>query len=138
MGCVLLVCCRKIAEQRGPRAATGSLLPQADFSGGFTIRDEIERAGVAPRRPGRMCTRRTYGEKSGCGLYDEIERVFLREVTCPTSKCLHGDFARAHLLRFSSKTRSYFFFSFLQETRSDREMKSLIKYPDDLNSYLFL
>ena len=41
-GCVLLVCCRKIAEQRGPRAATGSLLPQADFSGGFTIRDEIE------------------------------------------------------------------------------------------------
>lgn len=44
-GCVLLVCCRKIAEQRGPRAATGPLLPQADLSGEFTIRDAIKRAG---------------------------------------------------------------------------------------------
>jgi len=41
-GCVLLVCCRKIAEQRGPRAATGSLLPQTDFSGGFTICNKIK------------------------------------------------------------------------------------------------
>lgn len=45
-GCVLLVCCRKIAEQRGPRAATGSLLPQADFSGGFTIRDANRASGA--------------------------------------------------------------------------------------------
>lgn len=36
---MLLVCFRKIAEQRGPRAATSSLLPQADLSGGYTIRD---------------------------------------------------------------------------------------------------
>lgn len=40
------VCCRKIAEQRGPRAATGSLLPQADFSGGLTIRDANRASGA--------------------------------------------------------------------------------------------
>ena len=32
-GCVLLVGYRKITQQRGPRAATGTLLPEADFSG---------------------------------------------------------------------------------------------------------
>lgn len=46
---MLLVCFRKIAEQRGPRAATSSLLPQADLSGGYTIRDtcgtSMERKG---------------------------------------------------------------------------------------------
>lgn len=47
--CVLLVCCRKIAEQRGPRAATGSLLPQADFSGRFTIRDANRTSGTRER-----------------------------------------------------------------------------------------
>lgn len=34
---MLLVCYRKIAEQRGTRAATSSLLPQADLSGEFFL-----------------------------------------------------------------------------------------------------
>lgn len=52
---MLLVCCRKIAEQRGPRAATGSLLPQADFSGGFTIRDANRASGARECHGVRWC-----------------------------------------------------------------------------------
>lgn len=124
-GCVLLVCCRKIAEQRGPRAATGSLLPQADFSGGFTIRDEIERAGS------REKTERMYSgwvdEESSCGVCDEVEqkfKLFLREITYPTSKYLHGDLR--NLLPNASSSHSsstHVFSSFFKEIWPDQDWK---------------
>lgn len=124
-GCVLLVCCRKIAEQRGPRVATSSLLPQADFSGGFTIRDEIERA-ESHEKAERMYSGRV-DEESSCGVCDEVEQIFLREITCPTSKYLHGDLRSECIFStlFIEDTR-FFFFS--QRNLTWLRLKSLIKY----------
>lgn len=105
---MLLVCFRKIAEQRGPRAATSSLLPQADLSGGYTIRGtSIGKGGgrqVSKQRwrgservIGRASQTVRWEERDSGVEKDETrggeggrQRLFLREATRSTSKYLHG------------------------------------------------